>query len=91
MPIIDALSAAEKEAPNIVSPVLDALLAELSKFGLSRVAVDGKAFDPYLAEAVTHEPGDSGEIIVIETFRDGYLFNGRLLRPAMVRTKTSDV
>ena len=91
MPIIDALSAAEKEAPNIVSPVLDALLVELSKFGLSRVAVDGKAFDPYLAEAVTHEPGDSGEIIVIETFRDGYLFNGRLLRPAMVRTKTSDV
>ena len=46
-----------------------------------------KAFDPNLADAVAHEPGEGGETIVAEVLRSGYLWNGRTLRPAMVRTR----
>ena len=44
-------------------------------------------FDPNLADAVAHEAGDGGEPVVAEVLRSGYLWNGRTLRPAMVRTR----
>ena len=43
-------------------------------------------FDPDVAEAVAHEPGEGGEVVVAEVLRSGYRWNGRTLRPAMVRT-----
>ena len=44
-------------------------------------------FDPNVAEAVAHEPGEGGEVVVAEVLRSGYTWNGRTLRPAMVRTR----
>ena len=40
-----------------------------------------------LAEAVAHEAGDGGEVVIAEVLRSGYRWNGRTLRPAMVRTR----
>ena len=37
-------------------------------------------FDPEVAEAVAHEPGDGGEPVVAEVLRSGYLWKGRVLR-----------
>jgi molecular chaperone GrpE (heat shock protein) len=34
-----------------------------------------------------HEPGDGGEAVVVEVLRAGYQWNGRVLRPAMVRVR----
>ena len=60
---------------------------ELGKHGLEALELDGQPFDPEVAEAVAHEPGDGGEPVVAEVLRSGYTWKGRVLRPAMVRTK----
>ena len=61
-----------------------ALFGFLEKEGLERVAPAGEPFDPNLAEAVMHEPGE-GEPTVTEVLRTGYLWQGRVIRPAMVK------
>ncbi|MGH9149301.1 MAG: nucleotide exchange factor GrpE [Acidimicrobiales bacterium] len=58
----------------------------LAKEGLVRVDPAGRLFDPNHHEAVAHEDGD-GEPEVIEVMRAGYLWKGRVLRPAMVKVK----
>ncbi|MBE6412214.1 MAG: nucleotide exchange factor GrpE [Opitutales bacterium] len=57
----------------------------LSNFGVEEVVVLGKAFDPNTSECVSHEPSnDVAENDVIKVVRAGYMFNGRLIRPASV-------
>jgi len=41
---------------------------------------------PRLHEAVLHEEGD-GDPVVAEVLRTGYLWNSRVLRPAMVKVR----
>jgi molecular chaperone GrpE len=60
------------------------LLDILQKAGLERVADLEAAFDPTVHEAVAHEPGD-GEQRVSDVMRAGYRWNGRVVRPAMVK------
>jgi len=43
-------------------------------------------FDPNVHEAVMHEEGD-GEAVVVEVLRAGYVWNQRVVRPAMVKVK----
>ncbi len=87
LPVLDATEAAFLRHPDEVGPLLNQMLAELKKLGLEVVDLDGKPFDPEVAEAVAHEPGDGGEPIVTEVLRSGYLWKGRVLRAAMVKTK----
>jgi molecular chaperone GrpE len=87
LPVLDATEAAYVQHPDEVGPLFNLLLAELRKHGLEPIDLLGKAFDPTLAEAVAHEPGDGGEPVVTEVLRSGYLWQGRTLRPAMVRTR----
>jgi molecular chaperone GrpE len=62
------------------------LLENLGKLGVERVDPLGKSFDPHLHQAMdrteTQEHKD-GEIL--QVFQPGYVFHGRVLRPAMVR------
>jgi molecular chaperone GrpE len=56
------------------------------KQGLEEVEAEGRPFDPHLHEAVQVELTDSvPEDTVLEVIRKGYLFRGRLLRPAEVK------
>ena len=70
-----------------IGPLLNVMLGELRKHGLETLDLDGQPFDPEVAEAVAHEPGDGGEIVVADVLRSGYRWKGRTLRPAMVRTR----
>jgi molecular chaperone GrpE len=62
------------------------LLENVGKLGAERVEPVGKPFDPHLhqamdrTESVEHEDGT-----VLQVFQPGYVFHGRVLRPAMVR------
>ena len=62
------------------------LLDNLAKLGVERVDPTGSQFDPHRhqamdrAETTEHEDGT-----VIQTFQPGYVFHGRVLRPALVR------
>jgi molecular chaperone GrpE len=87
LPVLDAAEAAYIQHPDEVGPLFNLMLAELRKHGLEPIDLLGKGFDPNLADAVAHEPGDGGEPVVAEVLRSGYLWNGRTLRPAMVRTR----
>lgn len=87
LPVLDAAEAAYLRHPEEVGPLLNQMLTELKKQGLEAVDLDGQPFDPEVAEAVHHEPGDGGEPFVAEVLRSGYQWKGRTLRPAMVKTQ----
>lgn len=87
LPVLDAAEAAYLRHPDEVGPLLNAMLTELKKHGLETIDLEGRPFDPNLAEAVAHEEGDGGEAVVTEVLRSGYRWKGRTLRPAMVRTR----
>jgi molecular chaperone GrpE len=85
LPVLDACDGALAHGATEVEPIASALLGVLEKEGLVRVDPIGEVFDPTVAEAVVHEPGDGGEHIVSEVMRAGYTWQGRVLRPAMVK------
>jgi molecular chaperone GrpE len=85
LPVLDACDAAVGHGNTEVEPILGALYGALEKEGLQRVSPEGERFDPTVAEAVVHEPGAGGDHVVAEVLRTGYTWNGRVLRPAMVK------
>ncbi len=65
--------------------VLKGLLDVLNKYGVTPIEAVGQAFDPVKHEAMAQvESADHQPNTVIKEYHKGYLFNGRLLRPALV-------
>ena len=87
LPVLDACEAALGHGAEDVEPIFKSLLDILEKGGLVPMLPEGQLFDPNLHEAVIHEPSDDDEIIVLESLRRGYLWNGRVVRPAMVKVR----
>ena len=89
LPVLDACDAAVHHGATEVEPVYAALLGALEKEGLVRVAPHDEAFDPNVHEAVMHEPADDDQegTVVSDVMRPGYLWKGRVVRPAMVKVK----
>jgi molecular chaperone GrpE len=62
------------------------LVDNVVRLGVERLDPLGKQFDPHLhqamdrTETVQHEDGT-----ILQVFQPGYIFHGRVLRPAMVR------
>jgi molecular chaperone GrpE len=86
LPVLDAAEAAYLRHPDEIGPLLNLMLGELRKHGLETLDLEGHPFDPEVADAVAHEPGDGGEVVVTEVLRSGYRWKDRTLRAAMVRT-----
>jgi molecular chaperone GrpE len=86
LPVLDAAEAAYVQHPDEVGPLLNLMLAELRKHGLETLDLTDQPFDPEVADAVAHAPGDGGEVVVAEVLRSGYRWRGKTLRAAMVRT-----
>ncbi len=62
------------------------LLENLTKLGVERIDPVGKSFDPHLHQAVDRsETKDHADGAILQVFEPGYMFHGRVLRPAMVR------
>jgi len=62
------------------------LLDHLAKLGVERLDPVGKPFDPHLHQAVDRaETKDQDDGTILQVFQPGYVFHGRVLRPAMVR------
>ncbi len=85
--VLDACEAAVAHGVEGVEPIWSSLLGTLQKQGLEVLDLEGKEFDPELAEAVLHEDGDGGPSVVIEVLRTGYKWKGRVLRAAMGKVK----
>ena len=85
--MVHAEAAPEEFAPYlkgfelVYAKLFDVLKAD----GLERIDAVGKPFDPTLHEALLQTGQGDGHPVVAEVFRDGYLFKGKVLRPAGVR------
>jgi molecular chaperone GrpE len=88
LPVLDACEAAFSHGTEGVEPIWSALIGALQRQGLEAMNLNDQPFDPSLADAVLHEPGEGdGEPIVSEVLRTGYLWKGKVLRAAMVKVK----
>ena len=89
LPVLDACDSAIIQGVSGVEPIYKACFEVLTKEGLEVIDTDGVAFDPNLHDAVQHEPDDgAGEgPTVVDTLRTGYLWKGKVLRPAMVKVR----
>lgn len=62
------------------------MLDNLAKLGVERIEPNGQPFDPHQHQAVDRaESTDAPDGTVLQVFQAGYVFHGRVLRPAMVR------
>lgn len=58
----------------------------VAKHGLERIAAGGKQFDPHFHQAIERVgTREHPEGAIIEVVQEGYLFDGRVLRPSLVR------
>ena len=89
LPVLDACEAAFAHQVQGIESVWSALIGALQKQGLEALDLAEQAFDPAVAEAVLHEPGEGGADgpVVAEVLRTGYLWKGKVLRPAMVKVR----
>ena len=94
LPVLDGLERALHSHDN---PVFDEyrkgveliyrhLWDTLSRHGLERIAAADKHFDPHFHEAIERvETREYPDGAIIEVVQEGYLFDGRVLRPSLVR------
>jgi molecular chaperone GrpE len=62
------------------------LLDNVTKLGVERFDPVGRPFDPHLHQAMDRsESSDAEDGTILQVFQPGYVFHGRVLRPAMVR------
>jgi molecular chaperone GrpE len=62
------------------------LLDNLARLGVERIDPVGKPFDPHLHQAMDRAvTTDHADGTILEVFQPGYVYHGRVLRPAMVR------
>lgn len=88
LPVLDAFDGAVASGTEEVVPMRTSFLDALGKQGLERIDPIDDPFDPNLHEAVMHEDAaDTDGPVVVEVMRAGYVWKGRVLRPAMVRTR----
>ena len=66
--------------------IRDKLLAVLNEAGLERIETDGATFDPDIHEALMTQPVEPEQAgTVLAELVPGFLFKGRLVRPARVQ------
>ncbi len=87
LPVLDACEAALGHGAEDVGPIYAALFGTLSKQGLAKVDDVEVMFDPEVHEAVLTEAGEEEVPMVTEIMRTGYSWNGRVVRPAMVKVR----
>jgi molecular chaperone GrpE len=67
------------------------LTDQLKDAGLTPILTVGQPFDPNLHDAVaTESTEDHPPNTILEEMQRGYLFQDRVLRPAMVKVSTAD-
>lgn len=87
LPLIDDIdrAIAMNEALKPLEKSLEKTMGEL---GLSKINSEvGTDFNPDLHDAVMMEESEGEKQVVAETLRAGYMYDGNVIRPAMVKVK----
>jgi molecular chaperone GrpE len=94
LPVIDAFERAfaedadpaHAESRRGFQLIYRQILETLGRMGLQRIAARGELFDPQLHQAAERvENSDVPDGTILEELHSGYVFQGRVLRPSMVR------
>lgn len=74
-----------------VTMIYRQLMDQLRQDGLQPIESVGKPFDPNLHDAVATDPSAAEPAnTIVDELQKGYLFQGRVLRPAMVAVSTGE-
>jgi len=58
----------------------------IARHGVQPIDAAGKMFDPHMHQAIERvESEENPDGLIVAVFQDGYIFHGRVLRPAIVR------
>jgi molecular chaperone GrpE len=77
---------AQEEYRKGVTLIRKQLWDAIARHGVLRIEAAGKMFDPHQHQAIERlESTDYPDGFIVAVFQDGYLFHGRVLRPAIVR------
>jgi len=94
IPVIDAFDRAMQahddprfeEYRKGITLIRKQLWDAIAKHGVLPIEAAGKIFDPHHHQAIERvESEDCPDGTIVAVFQDGYMFNGRVLRPAIVR------
>jgi molecular chaperone GrpE len=94
IPVLDAFDRAlhghddpaQEEYRKGVTLIRKQLWDVLARHGVQRVDAAGKMFDPHVHQAIERvETREFPDGLILDVFQDGYVFHGRVLRPAIVR------
>ncbi|MBR5389037.1 nucleotide exchange factor GrpE [Candidatus Saccharibacteria bacterium] len=84
LPLLDDLERAIATYPEL-SPLAKSFEKSITNLGLTKIeTAPGTEFNPEFHEAVMSE-GEGDKETIAETLRPGYLYEGEVLRPAMVK------
>ncbi len=88
-PLIDnfEMAMAQEKVAKEVDALNSILTSVLQSLQVEEIGIVGENFDPSLHEAVEHS-GEGDSQIIDAVLRKGYLFQGNLIRPAMVKVKS---
>lgn len=85
LPFLDNLEQAEVFVKDKGLEIVKSSFVDLLKMeGLTKIEVLGKEYDVHSAEAVDLVEGEQDNMVV-EVVRNGYMFNGQIIRPAQVK------
>ena len=94
LPVLDAFDRAISAHPDAADDeyrtgfqlIRKQLFDVLAKQGLQKIETEGKRFDPHMHHAIERfETSDEPDGAILEELQAGYIFHGKVLRPAMVR------
>jgi len=94
IPVLDAFDRAlqahddpaYEEYRKGITMIRKQLWDSIAKHGVQRIEAAGIMFDPYQHQAIERlESEEYPDGFIVAVFQDGYMFHGRVLRPAIVR------
>ncbi len=88
LPLIDDFSRALDSYPEQLQPLRKNFDKTLSSLNLARIVSDvDTEFNPDFHDAISVEDAGGEREVIAETLRPGYLYEGVVIRPAMVKVK----
>lgn len=90
LPMLDDIDRAIAAYPDQLKPLEKNLNKTLKALGLEKInSKTGTEFNPDFHEAISVEDDGGDTEVIAETLRPGYLYEGNVVRAAMVKVKKS--
>lgn len=87
LPLLDDIDRAISATPEL-APLAKNLEKTLQELKLQKIdSAPNTEFNPDFHDAVMMEESEGDKEVIAETLRAGYLYNGAVIRPAMVKVK----